>query len=125
MKKILIVEDTESTRKVLALKLTKEHFNVLEAENGKIGLEVALKEKPDLLIVDMLMPVMDGFKMIDKLRADKEWGVNANVMILTNLTPTEDIYDKIGKAKLLFYMVKDDWALNDLCNKVKELIGEA
>ena len=125
MKKILIVEDTESTRKVLALKLTKEHFNVLEAENGKIGLEVALKEKPDLLIVDMLMPVMDGFKMIDKLRADKEWGVNANVMILTNLTPTEDIYDKIGKAKLLFYMVKDDWALNDLCNKVEELIGEA
>ena len=70
-KKILIVEDELSLREALAKKLVSENFEVLEAENGQIGLEVATREKPDLILLDIIMPVMDGMTMLKKLKENE------------------------------------------------------
>lgn len=67
--KILIVEDHEDTRDALALILERERFSVLTAEDGKDGLAKAATHHPDLIITDIMMPVLDGIKMIERLRA--------------------------------------------------------
>lgn len=77
MKKILIVEDEESLLKTLGEKFTLEGFEVVKAQNGVEGLRVALQEHPDLILLDIVMPVMGGMEMLGKLRQD-DWGKNVN-----------------------------------------------
>jgi two-component system sensor histidine kinase/response regulator len=72
MHKILIVEDTLSIREEVFDILTMEGYTVFQAENGEIGFEMALKEKPDLIISDILMPEMNGFEMFEKLHKEKK-----------------------------------------------------
>ena len=70
MKKILVVEDTKSVREEIVTILQFENFDVLEAENGLIGLNIAKKFLPDLIVCDVLMPELDGFGLLSKLRDD-------------------------------------------------------
>ena len=72
-KKILIVEDDNSVRKVFKDRLLQEGFSIIEASDGEEGLATALKEHPDLILLDILMPKMDGMTMLSKLHQD-EWG---------------------------------------------------
>ena len=81
-KTILIVEDSKLLREVLRDSLESAGFVTLEAENGKVGLEAAMRSPPDLIILDLLMPVMDGMAMYQKLRADV-WGAKVPVIMLT------------------------------------------
>ena len=67
-KTILIIEDDNALRNVLVEKLTDEGFTVLEATNGEEGLEVSLRARPSLILLDILMPKMDGLSMLTKLR---------------------------------------------------------
>ncbi len=118
-KKILIVEDEVSIVKALKLKLTKAGFQVLVAENGKKGLTLALKEIPDLILLDVVMPVMDGMTMLQKLR-EEDAGKKIKVLVLTNLSYlTGDVSDKY---KVADYLVKSDWSISDLITKIKEII---
>ena len=71
-KKILIVEDSLSIREEILNILTLEGYLIFEAENGKMGLEIALKESLDLIISDVLMPEMDGFEMFKRLKKNKK-----------------------------------------------------
>ena len=105
--KVLIVEDEMGIRELLKLKLSNEGFNILEAENGKMGLEIALKEKPDLILLDIIMPIMDGISMLGELRND-EWGKKVPVIILSNLSDAEKINEGIEKS-VYDYLVKSDW----------------
>jgi two-component system, OmpR family, alkaline phosphatase synthesis response regulator PhoP len=118
MKKILIVEDEQTLSKALALKLTSEGFNVLRAQNGEEGLEVALREQPNLILLDIIMPKMDGITMLNKLRED-EWGKDVSVFMLTNLSSAEEV-DKATKKGVYDYLVKSDWKLEEIVNKIKE-----
>lgn len=120
-KKILVVEvieDETSLRNALHDKLSEEGFSVLGAKNGKEGLEMALKEHPDLILLDVVMPVMDGLTMLDKLRHD-EWGTEVPVILLTNLPDKEDeaIRSPFGS---LDYIIKSDWKLEDVVKKIRE-----
>jgi DNA-binding NarL/FixJ family response regulator len=72
MKKILVIEDEPEMRRNLATVLRLEQFRALPAENGRIGIELAKKEKPDLILCDVMMPELDGYGVIAALRADKE-----------------------------------------------------
>ena len=72
-KKILIVEDEEDMLRALVDELGHEGFETLEAKNGKEGLSIALKERPDLILLDILMPEMDGMAVMKHLRGDV-WG---------------------------------------------------
>jgi CheY-like chemotaxis protein len=114
--KILIIEDESVLRRLLVMSLRGEGYNVYEAEDGKEGLKLALKRKPQLILLDIIMPGMNGMEMLRLLRADK-WGKSAHVVLLTNLGEA----DSIEKAKTLGvsdYMVKSDWSLDELTENV-------
>ena len=68
--RILIVDDDTSTRMLVKLLLERERFEVLEAANGHDAVEIAMRERPDLLIIDLNMPGMDGYEAIGNLRKD-------------------------------------------------------
>ena len=121
-KTILIVEDDAPLRNALRDKLICEGFTTLEAKNGAEGLEVALAEHPDLILLDIVMPVMDGITMLKKLRKD-EWGKNARIIMLTNLSDTEKMTEAIEQGSY-DYLVKSDWKIEDIIAKVKEKIDQ-
>ena len=118
-KKILIVEDETALLNILYNKLTREGFEVLSANNGEEGLEMAIKNRPDLILLDIVMPVMDGITMLKKLRTESEWGKDVKVIMLTNLSDSE----KVAEAVLYgfhSYLVKSDWKIEDVVKKVRE-----
>lgn len=123
-KKLLIVEDEPSARKVMAEKFTREGFEVEMAVNGEDGLASAIKHHPDLVLLDIIMPKMDGITMLQKLREDDEWGKQVPVIILTNITfDDEKKMERLAKLGPEFYLVKADWKLCDVTKKVEELLG--
>lgn len=124
---ILITEDDSSLRGALHEKLIGEGFNVFEAKNGEEGLEIALREHPDLMLVDILMPKMDGLDMLKKLQED-EWGKTANFIILTNITGTSEISEamklaQVNKHESFEYYIKSDVEINDLVLNIKKKLG--
>ena len=86
--KILLVEDEQSIRDMYVFKLNGSDYDVKIAENGKVGLHLASEWHPDLILLDIMMPVMNGGVMLEKLRAE-EWGASIRVIVLTNLSKSE------------------------------------
>jgi len=121
-KTILIIEDELPMLKALSDKFTLEGFEILEAKDGAEGLKAALEKKPDLIILDIFMPVMDGKEMFEKLRADV-WGKTVPVIILTNLNPDDKTLDQLMKNGPSYYFVKSKWKLEELVGKVKKELG--
>ena len=120
-KKILIVEDERSIRQAIVKKLNREGFQVIEEINGLEGLLLAQKNKPDLILLDIIMPEMDGVTMLKKLRQDK-WGKGAEVIILTNLTEaTKEV--ELFKQGVKDYLIKSDWKISDLVKKIKNKLN--
>lgn len=122
MKKILIIEDELAYSKLLSDQLTEKGYRIIEAVNGKQGLEIAKKENPDLILLDIRMPVMDGMTMLGLLRKE-EWGKNIKVVILTNLEPDDKIVGRVATTEPSYYFVKSDIQLTDLLTKIKELLA--
>jgi len=118
-KTILIVEDELPMLKALADKFSLEGFEILEAKDGAEGLAAAIEKKPDLIILDIFMPVMDGKVMFEKLRADA-WGKTVPVIILTNLNPDDKTLDELMKNGPSYYFIKSKWKLEELVSKVKK-----
>ena len=121
-KTILIVEDELPMLKALGDKFSLEGFDILEAKDGAEGLAAALEKKPDLIILDIFMPVMDGKTMFEKLRADA-WGKTVPVIILTNLNPDDKTLDELMKNGPSYYFIKSKWKLEELVSKVKKELG--
>ena len=117
-KTILIVEDEEPMQLALKDILAFEGFSVLEAKNGAEGLEVALKEHPDLILLDILMPQMNGLVMLKKLRED-EWGKKAEVIILTNYDEKEYVATAL-ENNTYDYFIKTDIKITEVIKKIKE-----
>lgn len=120
-KTILIVEDDLPTLKSVSGELENCGYAVLEAEDGERGLKLALKEKPDLILLDILLPKMDGREVMKKLR-ENEWGKTALVIFLTNLTADDSIIKEIIKTEPAYYLIKPNWTLADIMEKVKEVL---
>ncbi|OGH92792.1 MAG: hypothetical protein A2563_03940 [Candidatus Magasanikbacteria bacterium RIFOXYD1_FULL_40_23] len=121
MKKILIVEDELALLYALASQFDKKEFKVLQAVDGEEGLKTALKSHPDLILLDLLMPKMDGMSMLKELRKDS-WGKGVKVIILTNLSDAEKI-DEALKQGTYDYLVKKDWNISEVIEKVKASLG--
>jgi len=116
-KKILIVEDESSLLSALVEKLTKEGFETLEAKNGEEGLVMAKKEKPDLILLDIVMPVMDGITMLKQMR-NSDWGKEIPVIMLTNLSEDDKVDESLENGAFE-YLVKSDWKLEDVVKKIR------
>ena len=118
--KVLIAEDQEAMLEALTESFESANFDVFGAKDGEEGLRVALKEHPHVILIDILMPKMDGITMLKKLREDN-WGKSVPVMILTNLSEVEKIAEAIEDG-ISDYLIKTDWSLEDIVKKVKKLI---
>ncbi|MEK7150991.1 MAG: response regulator [Patescibacteria group bacterium] len=118
-KTILVVEDEETLLRLLVDEFTTEGYRVLEAKNGVEGLAIALKEHPDLILLDIIMPRLDGIATLSKLRED-EWGKTARILILTNLEGDAEKTIKAIENGVFEYFVKSRWTLESLKKRVKE-----
>lgn len=123
-KKILIVEDEAPLRNAVSDILSFEGFAVFQAKNGQEGLDIALTEHPDLILLDLMMPVMDGLTMLEKLREDKDWGKNASVILLTNINDPDKVA-QATEAGSYDFLVKSDWNIEDVVRKIKTRLGTA
>lgn len=122
-KRILVVEDEQLTRQALVDELTGEGFEVLEAANGEEGLNMALGEHPDLVLLDIVMPKMDGITVMSKLREDV-WGKNVPIIMLTVLDSDDAILEKIVENKPAYYLIKkNELHVEEIVAKVKEKLG--
>jgi DNA-binding response OmpR family regulator len=118
MNTILIIEDEKLLADALKRKLERSGFSVFIAIDGAEGLEFALDKHPDLILLDIVMPIMDGITVLDRIRED-EWGAKVPVLILSNLSDAESI--KESKASgINDYLIKTDWKISDVVKKVKE-----
>jgi len=119
-KKILIIEDETALLKALIMKLETSEFVLTEATNGKDGLGMALRGHPDLILLDIIMPVMDGITMLRELRKD-EWGKDAKVILLTNLSDAEKVEEAESQG-VHDYLIKSDWRIEDVVKKINEVL---
>jgi DNA-binding response OmpR family regulator len=119
--KILFVEDEEALQKSMGRALEFEGYNVLTAADGESGYNIAIKEKPDLILLDLILPKMDGFEVLRSLKKNDETK-KIPVAILTNLESTADI-DKALELGALTYLVKANYELSDLLEKVDAMVS--
>jgi len=122
MKKILVIEDETAYVRLLQDELRNNGYTVIDASDGKTGLALAKLERPDLILLDIRMPGMDGMELLTNLRKDS-YGKTAKVILLTNLEPDDSILKKVLEDQPSYYLVKSDIQLSELLNKIKELVG--
>jgi len=119
---ILIVEDEESTRRVLGEKLEHEGFKVVQAINGIEGLEKMRAQKPDLALVDIIMPKMDGMSFI-KHAHEEEVLRQVPIILLTNLSDAEHVTQAMSEG-VFDYLIKTEWSLEDLIHLIHQKLGD-
>lgn len=120
MKKILIIEDDTVLSSTLADNLSREGFEITQAYDGEQGLASALRIKPDLVLLDILLPKMDGLTMLNTLRKDS-WGKNVPVIILSNLSKPSDVATAVDEG-IREYLVKVDWKIEDVIKRIRETL---
>lgn len=121
-KKILIIEDDQAFATVVSEILAQDEFSVSVSATGLDGLNRALAEHPDLIILDIILPDMSGVDVLKEIRFDP-WGETVPVMFLTNLSPDDAMVKKTLESKAAYYLVKSDTSLEDLLEKVKVILN--
>ncbi|HEY1645295.1 MAG TPA: response regulator [Candidatus Saccharimonadales bacterium] len=122
MIKIAIIEDDQAISQMYRFKFEADGYQVETAENGKIGLDLAQSMKPDIILLDLMMPEMTGDQMLAKLRATS-WGKNIKVIILTNMGEQE-IPDDVKKLGVSGVILKADMTPRQVADKVKKLLAK-
>lgn len=120
MQTILLVEDEPTLQKTLSTALTQEGYEVKNALDGEIGLSMARELRPNLILLDLILPKMDGFEVLDALKKD-DITKDVPVIVLTNLESTQDIERALSLGATT-YLVKANYDLKDVIQRVKETI---
>ena len=115
-KKILIIEDEIQLLNLLYEEFTNAGYIVIKAIDGKEGLEKTLSERPDLIILDINLPIMNGIEMLEKLRKDEQIK-ETEVMILTNYDDYHLVTDTLALGAH-DYLIKSDWKFEDIIKMV-------
>jgi DNA-binding response OmpR family regulator len=115
--KILIIEDDRFLRELMVRKLKMENLEVVEAEDGAEGLKKIKEEKPDLVLLDLILPEMDGFEVLEQKRKDEEIK-DIPVIILSNLGQKEEI-DRGLQLGAKDYLVKAHFSPSEIVEKIK------
>jgi CheY-like chemotaxis protein len=121
MKKILIIEDEVAFQKLMGDQLKRDGYEISSADDGKKGLSAAISKHPDLILLDLKLPVMDGLTVLSELRKDA-WGKDAKVIVLTNLEPDKEILAKVLVNKPALYLVKSNIKLSELKDKILNVL---
>lgn len=118
-KKILLIEDDPDILKLYTDKLTFEGHEVIHTMDGREGLLKAKKERPDLILLDIMLPKgMNGFDVLEEIRMDKDIS-SIPVIVLTNLDTEQEVADKVGADD---YLVKANTELSDLVEKINNYL---
>ncbi len=120
-KKILIVEDDAHLRHAVVDKLKSSGYRVMEAEDGNSGLNMAIKERPDLILLDLMLPKMDGLSLLSELRRD-DWGKDVPVIVITILNATDERRAKAKELNVVEYIDKSKYQLDEIIQKVKKAL---
>lgn len=124
MKKVLVVEDDITMREIVVAKLTSAGYKVTEADDGKKAIELWTKIRPDLVLLDLMLPEVDGFGVLEEMRksSDSELA-NTKVIILSNLWSKEDI-ERTKKLSIEEFMVKAYHTTEDILEEVKKILSK-
>ncbi len=123
-KKILIIEDDSLLMATLSEAFLKEGFDVLTAKDGEVGIQEAENNKPDAIVLDLLMPKQNGLSVLESIRSNMgDWGKSVPVFILTNYDPQDDPTMKtVLNHEPVTYLEKSSWQLDDIVGKVKQTL---
>jgi CheY-like chemotaxis protein len=121
VKTVLIVDDDKNIRDILKEKLATAGYVTLEAENGKIALDVFHENKIDVILLDINMPVMDGHEFLKSLRLSQE-GKKVPVLVLSNLAGHEDIVEAFDEH-ITDYLLKPNISLTNVVEKIQKIIN--
>ncbi len=121
MKTILFIEDEETLQKTFR-EAFQNDYGVISALDGEIGSKLAKTEQPDLILLDLILPVMDGFEVLEKLKKDEETK-DIPVIVLTNLERVEDV-DKAIELGATTYLVKANYSLSEMVEKIKRALED-
>jgi DNA-binding response OmpR family regulator len=121
MAKIAIVEDDLAIAQMYRLKFEAEGHKVEIAENGKLGLDLCEDMKPDMVLLDLMMPEMNGDEMLEKLRKT-DWGKKPKVIILTNVSEQE-APDRLKELDISGFIVKAEMTPREVAEMIKEKLG--
>lgn len=117
-KKILVVDDDTDLRETLKISMENSGFDVLEAIDGESGLALALNSKPDLILLDITMPKMNGLQMLHALRKDA-WGKDVPVLLLTNADDPTHIVRGV-ELKSNDYLIKSQTSLETIVKTIRQ-----
>ena len=122
MAKIMLVEDDKSLREIYSIRLVAEGYEVVSAGDGEEALAMAVQERPDLILSDVMMPKISGFDMLDILRSTPETK-NIKVIMMTALSSEDQRQrgENLGADK---YLVKSQVGIEDVINAVHEVMGD-
>ena len=120
MKKILFIEDAPDFQKEVGEALKFEEFKILSALDGEVGLELIKKEKPDLVLLDLILPKKDGFAVLKEMKEDENLK-DIPVIVLTNLEGMGDV-EKAMSLGATTYLVKANYELDDVVAKIKKTL---
>ena len=122
MTKIMVVEDDASLREIYSIRITAEGYEVVSAGDGEEALAVAVREKPDLILSDIMMPKISGFDMLDILRSTPEIA-HIKVVMMTALSADDQRQrgERLGADR---YLVKSQVGIEDVINTIHEVLGD-
>lgn len=123
MEKIVFIEDETTLQKMLAAALKEAGYAVTTASDGEAGLAAIRAEKPDLVLLDLILPKMDGFTVLGEIKKD-EATAQIPVIVLTNLESTENV-GKVVALGATTYLVKANYDLPDIVLKIKEVLSSS
>jgi DNA-binding response OmpR family regulator len=119
---ILFIEDESSLQKTFSDSLRKEGYEIVSALNGETGLQLAKTKKPDLILLDLILPKIHGFEVLKKLKED-DVTKDIPVIVLTNLEGIKEV-DRAIELGAKTYLVKAQYSLEEVIEKVKKALGE-
>lgn len=120
--KVAIIEDDQAISQMYRIKFEAEGYNVETAENGKLGFSLVDKMRPDIILLDLMMPVMNGEEMLAKLRATS-WGKNMRVIVLTN-RGEQEIPPEVKELGVTALILKADMTPRQVAELVKNKLAE-
>lgn len=119
-KKILIVEDDKFLRELIAKKLLSENYEAMEAKNGEEGIKKITNEKPDLVLLDLILPGIDGFEVLKQAKADPQTA-EIPVIVLSNLGQRDDVEKGLGLGAADF-LIKAHFTPREIIEKIKNIL---
>ncbi|MDO8474145.1 MAG: response regulator [bacterium] len=120
MKTILLIEDESALQKTIGDALSQEGFSIASALDGETGLRLAKEKRPDVILLDLILPKANGFDVLKSLKEQEETK-DIPVVVLTNLESMEDIQKALDLGAMT-YLVKSNYTLEEVVEKVKQAL---